>query len=679
MSQFAPPGDSYDREPRDAWLPKLRTGPFYVNDRAYYLYAKKRTVSLRDATHLVFELADLPVSGSVQLLLEGIPFKSFQVEANTITVRLADIQSFAGLWSDLQLDKDEWDYVVHDFQFGPTNEIRVTYDLLEWQDTAFAAEPSGNKYVTRTAAEVFQLKDAHRIDYRLMHPTELVAPSGIGDLDPITTPTGWRPDPPQGQAPVVITDDTIEYGNGIDFQTEFAVDPITGEIIFNVNRNLLQNPDFSLVSTGVVFADPSYPHPDSWRDTEPAQTPLTTGTPYHGKHAYVIQNTGILEQTVRINPRQHYTTSIYCIDGTGELGVSFLDKDKFYITGTETITTTGQPLDAHMSHSVEVGKPTWSRVSLTFGEASEAWDAPPSILPIPTAAEYLEFKLRKAANSLGDPIFDAAMVEVGLTATQFQPLDPSGITVEYETDPTGFYTPSASDLFIPELSDPDANPLSTPMPGGFLFIEEFSSVDDYQLGVGSITPDVSGMVSPTGVLDTTGIIGIDVGRRHVPYAKTSGFPKFIQRPTFHTQNPTALYDVTDLLVPNGNPAPLPTGIEWVVAEGLEAPSETDVRLVVVPDARLTYRLDAYVTDAQQNPAFMYRGTASAPTGVVYPDDPVTSHAGQIPLLYTPPTIPGTGYLGKIDAVTLFVAGVQATIDIHGYRDPGLDFDAFLGV
>jgi hypothetical protein len=137
MPQFAPPGDTFDREPRDAWLPKLRTGRFYVNDRAYYLYAKKRTVSLRDATHLVFELADLPVVGSVQLLLEGIPFNSFQVEANSITVRLADVQSFAGLWSDLELDLVEWDYATHGFQFGPTNEIRVTYDLLEWQDTAF--------------------------------------------------------------------------------------------------------------------------------------------------------------------------------------------------------------------------------------------------------------------------------------------------------------------------------------------------------------------------------------------------------------------------------------------------------------------------------------------------------------------------------------------------------------
>ena len=179
MPQFAPPGNFYHREPREAWLPKLRTGHFYVNDRAYYLYAQKRTISLRDATHLVYELADLPVSGSVQLLLEGIPFKSFQVEANTITVRLADIQSFAGLWSDLELDLTEWDYVAHKFQFGPTNEIRITYDILQWQDSTFAAEPTGNQFVTKTVTETFQLKDAHRIDYRLMHPSELVAPSGI--------------------------------------------------------------------------------------------------------------------------------------------------------------------------------------------------------------------------------------------------------------------------------------------------------------------------------------------------------------------------------------------------------------------------------------------------------------------------------------------------------------------
>lgn len=672
MAQFAPPSDNFDDAQRDAWFPRVGTGYFYTNDRQYYLYAKKRTRTLRDATCLIFELADMPIPGSVQVQVEGVAYSNFAVEGNELIVKLDDVDSFVSLWTQLQLDLSQWGFVEHGFGFGPSNQVEVSYDFLEWVDVTTAPEPTGNRYARQSLTETFQIKDADRIEYRLTKQGTVAVPTGVGDTDPLIVPTGIEPDLPVDCAPVVITDDSLEYFNPLDYQVEFAVDPLTGELLFNSPRNFLQNPSFEVVATGVQHDDPTFAQPSEWRVTDSATTPDVTGKGYHGYRCRGIHGTGVVDQTVRINPLENYVAAVHVIDGTAELCVNFLDADRVYLDATG-IPVTGQPRDTRCLYGAQTGGATWVRATLAFGKKTGACDEPAEVFPIPTAAEYLEFRLRRIA---GLPCVDAAGLYPGLVAPQFFAFDPR-MTIEHETSEAGFYTPELSTLLTTELNDIDVNPLSTPAPGGFLFIEEFSSVDDYHLGKGQVQTEQ--VLSPTGVLEVTGAVDVVVGRQFLPYAKTSGWTKLRQRQTFHLQNPPPVHDVTDLQIENGNPRPVPAAIEWVAAEGLQADGDDPV-LVVVPDSRIPVRIDAFVYDKWENPAFYYTGLASALTGVVTPEDAQTSAAGQLALFYTPPDVTaGSGDLGPIDTIRLRVGEVVRELAVRGYRGTALDYDAFLGL
>lgn len=674
MASFAPPGDQFTPAPRDAWLPQVRTGFFYKDDRQYYLYADKRTLTLQEAQGLVFELSDAPIPETVSVRVEGVPFTNFRVEGRELLILTDDQESFAALHTLLEYDLTQWDFIAHGFAFGPSNEVEVTYDVLTWVETTAFPEPTGtNQYTQATVIETFLIKEADRIEYRLHQRNTTILPTALGD--PLAAPTGWVDDPPADRAPTVITDDSLEYHNPINYQVEFHVDPITGEAIFNASRNLLQNPSFEIGSTALPVGVPGYRYPLEWRVSNPAQTPSIQGTAYHGDFCYSIQGTGVISQTVRIDPRQHYTTSIWITEGTGEVCVSFLDIDGFYLDPTGGPTPTAQPDDDYCAISAITGVPldvgTWVRTSITLGDTVVACDAPDEFFPIPSAAEFVEVKYRRVS---GRPCFDAAQFIEGIVPEQFFSFDPN-ITIEYETSEAGHFLPTVRDLLIPQLSDPDLNPISNPFAGGFLFFEEFSNVDDYQLGKGSIGP--TPVASPTAVLDYTGVVDVDVGRVHLPYAKVSGWTKLRERRHFHLVNPAPVHDISDIDIENGSPSPVPADIEWIIAEGLQAEG-ADAVLVVVPDSRIPVRIDAYVYDRWENPAFMFRGAASA-TGAVFPDDPVTSHAGQIALEYTPPDVTGFGDLGVVDTIRLTIGTVTKTLKVKGFRQSGLDYDAFLTV
>jgi hypothetical protein len=262
---------------------------------------------------------------------------------------------------------------------------------------------------------------------------------------------------------------------------------------------------------------------------------------------------------------------------------------------------------------------------------------------------------------------------VGYDPTQFEPLPPS-ITIEYERDRLGIYTPDPDSELPVEIVNVDINPLNTVEPGGFLFIEEFSDRDDYQLGVGQLVEGQA--TSPTGVLQLTGTIGVEVGRQHVPYAKTSGFTKFRQRPTFHLENPAPVYDISDITIENGNPNLTPDSIEFELRDGLRVVNDV-VQLVVIPDSRISVRLDAMVADQYNNPTFVYTALVLANNGTVDNDSPITSHQGQIHFEYSPPDTAGTGDLGLIDTVYVSIGALAVSLPVYGYRPTGLDLDAYL--
>jgi hypothetical protein len=359
-------------------------------------------------------------------------------------------------------------------------------------------------------------------------------------------------------------------------------------------------------------------------------------------------------------------------DGTGRMVVNFLDQDYVYLDTAGLPQATGQPQDTINTyiHDVPTTLGTWTRGAMTFGQVSTVCEYTGVVDQIPTDAAFMEVKAQQLQTTT---CVDAAQLEVGYDPTQFEPLPPS-ITIEYERDRLGIYTPDPDSELPVEIVNVDINPLNTVEPGGFLFIEEFSDRDDYQLGVGQLVEGQA--TSPTGVLQLTGTIGVEVGRQHVPYAKTSGFTKFRQRPTFHLENPAPVYDISDITIENGNPNLTPDSIEFELRDGLRVVNDV-VQLVVIPDSRISVRLDAMVADQYNNPTFVYTALVLANNGTVDNDSPITSHQGQIHFEYSPPDTAGTGDLGLIDTVYVSIGALAVSLPVYGYRPTGLDLDAYL--
>ncbi len=182
-------------------------------------------------------------------------------------------------------------------------------------------------------------------------------------------------------------------------------------------------------------------------------------------------------------------------------------------------------------------------------------------------------------------------------------------------------------------------------------------------------------MAPSGIVDPSGTIDFEFGRQFLPYAKTSGWTKYRKRATFHRPNPAPIHEISDLNAENSASEPIPFDLEYATVDGLSLVGD-EVRLTVIPDGRLGIRLDAYITDQSNNPAFVWPATVTAPTGQIVQFTEYTSHSGQISYEYFPPTLAGSGDLGKIDEITVRIEGVTDVLPVYGFMPSGLDLNKF---
>lgn len=675
---FSPPLNPSDPVPTGAveWLPRLHAGYLYTQDRQYYLYADKKTKRLRDATKYIFELAAVPETDGVAVFVEGVPFSSFEVVGNELHLMATDEESFASFYDLVSYDLSQFGFLLHGFAFGPSNQVRIEYETLVWQGTGTSnVEPTGNTFRTASVSETFRIKEALRIDYQLTKPRDVVIPTGITlASNTLAAPTGFTPDLPVGDAPIVLSDDRYEYTDERGFQTEYSVDPNTAELKFNTGRNYLQNPAFEVVATGEGFSSPNYEYPLEWWSTDVLTITSHTGDPYYGQRCQQLDSTGQMLQTIEnLDPREPWTFSLWAREGTGSLYINFLDANELYFNTDGSLSATAQPDLTFNSHFIQFtgDSSEWRRYSLTFGPTDTTQCAATgTYAAIPTGAVSAEVKIARDAGLL---CVDAVAAEQAYEPSDFEPLDPN-ITIEYEGSTKRYWQPDRLRAAPLELNVLDINPLRNPVPGGFLFVEEFSAVEDYKLGIGDFVAGDS--TAHTGILQVTGEVGVNVGRTHLPYAKVSGLHKLVPRNKFHLDNPAIIDDISDLTIDNGTPDPVPATIEWVPRDGIRA-SGLVPELVVIPDSRINVRLDALVFDQFSNPAYTYSALATVASGALTPGDPTTSHQGQLSLTYTPPTVWPSGNLGAIDTITLGIHNITETLNVYGYRPAGLDLDSYL--
>jgi hypothetical protein len=263
VATFVEPPQNFTIEEAKKWRPRMKSGYFYVQDREYYLYAKKVTQSLKDITFTKFELEFDPTSIK-SLTVSGVEYSNWYIDGNSVVVNHRDLDAFFTLWLTLVWDDDFWDYVLG-AQFEPDTEVEIEYCHNEWN-------PGTESFDEVSNTELFKVKDGYT-DYKFQ-----VIPSP--------------------GSPVVITDDKITDENPIDYSPKFSVDYATGFLSFHGQNNLVQNSDFCKweEEMGVY-------HPRDW--IESSGTSLRATDAFYGPYSIIPQSGSYVFQQPQIASNAH--------------------------------------------------------------------------------------------------------------------------------------------------------------------------------------------------------------------------------------------------------------------------------------------------------------------------------------------------------------------------------------
>ena len=510
MPTIFPASGHVDPDRREHWRPKLRAGYFFVKDRQYYLFARKRTIYVRDAMELRQELAGIPVEGTMSVKIEGIPWDNWWIEGRDLVISLLDIAGQAAYWAELEWDISRWDFFKTAIEALPENQVEISYDYLDWND---APAPTGQKFDVNSITQVFQIGDAER--------------------------TYHLPDDYVSGSPVVITDDSKWFSDGRDHRLQFRITEPRRSIEFNMYENVAHNPHFHRGMSGV---------PAAWYITDPTGFSWVDGTGYVMDRYLRAYPTGRAVQEVPVtgNP---WAFEVW-IRGSGQALLELAYKSASGLVDQYGANIGWDPDFGVYSHRVTgLAEDSWTRLSTVVGDGTE-FD--PTDALFPDICDAVEVRLGALS---GYVEFGAVQVRNAPRAALYNYVDPTG-TIEYETDPSGFWRLHPRDRFPWEAEwDADMNAVNQPASEGFLVIAEEGEPVDENLGIGQLTwddpaPYGSGGAYPDGyprgLLPWPSGVRHEFGRRHLPYAKTRGYQKLRQTQTFDLENqPPALFEVTE--------------------------------------------------------------------------------------------------------------------------------------
>jgi len=640
---FIPPTGVLTPVARDTWCPRVMPGNFYVEDRSYYLYAKKRTVTLRDATVLVFTLANVPIPGTTSVLLGGNSHEYYNVAGDKIYVKLERPEDFIG--GQPPVAKHWWEEPNE--LFGPDTTIAVTFRWYQWRSTDLFVEPLANSFVETLSTQYFTIKDAETVYYQL---TDQVSSSYYEPILGTLQVSGFGPDRPQGDAPVVLTDDTILKDDERDFALEYEVDPLTAIIGFNVGRNYLLNPSFEANTSGDMQTQ------WYWDITG---TVVPSG--YHGENAvYFPPSGGEATQTIGIDgttSSPYVGSAMFKGGGDGAITIHFRDTNNVVINS--------------VSAGIHGDADVWTPLQINIGEDNDATDS--TMYPFPTGTESIMFHLWGSGITV-----DGAIFEAGYDVSDFDPLSHL-ITIEYETEGARPYIGDEFQDYI--FSDWNTEPYGLEYTDvnnthsreclGYLILDEFTPSGDLYLGEGGW---VSGEVpSHSGIADLAYAgYNLQIGRRHLPYARISGYNKLRNRATFHRPNPKRQHDIT---TPEISTSPTPADIQIGSTSDVYVDGSDRLCLSVVGNSGYEKDLEFFVEDQRGMSAYAYLVSITSTSGTISPASSYTDESGAVSCTYSPPT--GTGHIDTITASVDSPTGVLTeTILVYGYQKPGIDYTDF---
>jgi len=452
---------------------------------SYYLYADKTTRTLNELRVSVIPLAYTPILGTLTLTYDSLAYTNWFLEGNELHLIHTNPLEWDAFYNANYADPVQGPWIEAGYMGDASNAIAISYDHAVWNDTT-------KEFDTPTFAEpTLTLAEYERYSYYKIFRG---IPSTWG-----TAETYWYA---PRYAPVVLTDDDVQYYDQRDKQSEFSVNPLTGELTFYPRENLITNPAFLINNSGTGEAL-------GWTISAGTLVPAASTSPYpvYGDKLVTVPAGESIYQTVRLRENKNHNISFYATHPTTtsvDLVVDVLDISSVSVAGPFTKTFT-------------VGT-DWSRLEAYIGE-DDSYYGGNSLGALPETAYYLEIKIDAAA----EVIVDAVQVHEGADSAPFLGVAAKA-TVEYEVDPSGVYQPdpSATSVIVDNV---DTNPLTSLKPNGYMVWEEDgdSTTADWQLGKGGDAIRNDG--SPVN----------EQGRYHFPYAKTSGIAKLIERQEFHRE------------------------------------------------------------------------------------------------------------------------------------------------
>lgn len=502
MTAIIPASGHVNPERREVWRPRLKSGYFYIKDRQYYLYARKRTLYVGEARQLRQELAGMPVPGTMSVKIEGVPWTNWWIEGRDLVVSLEGSEGDAAYWGQLSWDITLWDLFKTSIEALPENQIWISYDYYDWNT---APAPTGQKFDIKSITQYFRIGDAEETHH---------------------LPDDWVPG-----APVVITDDSRGIYDGRTHRVQFRVTEPKRTIEFNREDNLVSNPHFQRGVSGM---------PASWYLVSGAA--WQQGTGYVGEN-YLYVPSGMAVQEV---PATGEPIAIDAwVRGSGEARLELA-----YRHGSWIIDQSGNVIGTSPDFGLSSLQKTltltdeWARLSAVVGTGTE-FD--PTDALFPDICDAMEVRL---ARNSGHAEFGAVSVRYDSRSSLYNYVDPTG-TIEYETDPSGFWQHRPSDRFPWEDEwEVDMNAVNEPSHAGFLVISEEGEPTDESIGMGAMTFEEAGAYGtddyPQGVRPWPSGVHHEFGRRHLPYAKIRGYRKLRQTQTFDNENqPAQLFEVTE--------------------------------------------------------------------------------------------------------------------------------------
>ena len=477
---------------------------------SHYLYASKETRTLNEIRVSVFNLSFPPVQGTITVQYAGLVYWDWFVENHEFHFVHRDPMEWDDFLFYHYADPIQKPWIDAGFIGSPDTVIYVTYQHLEWN----SGTESFDSVLVTDAVTVDD--DEYARYYRTRSSDSSSTTNWIpGSSTPWASTTEFHWYVPRN-SPVVVTDDDVQNYDQRGVQNEFSVDPLTGEVAFFPSENLVQNSAFLInhASTNNALA---------W-SVDPSTTGIvpmasTAGTyPVYGSMFAPVPISTNIYQNVRLRSNTNHHISFYgrvpAAAGSVKLTVNPLDVMDVYRDSSNT------PVGNFYDSTVEVfsqeyplSSTQWTRIDAYVGEDNAFYDGSGTALgTLPANTTGLEVRVAFPSTS---GYLDAVQVHEGAFTAPYLGISPKS-TIEYEVNPSGVYQPNPSST-VYGRDEVDINPLTSAKANGYLvWMRDGTAPNDFQLGKGS-----DGTTYPT------------IGRKHIPFAKTSGVSKLVDRQTFH--------------------------------------------------------------------------------------------------------------------------------------------------